>query len=280
MTSTRHLPDRLCNNCGQEFRYPAGLRRHLQNKKPCGTTIVPNDANFPCMYCKRSYKHKHSLVRHYKSCKVKNADKKTILDKLKQEHETRLKYEKTISDMQAGFNKMVAKFDSLEAKIQESKTSTTVNSNNNSNNNITINNYKTPDISDLNVDLSTLTNSKLIKSIMEAIYFNPDKPENHCILSQNIQQKRVAVYDNGWKLLTSERELERLIDAVKATCLKEGDNLIKSCDQQDLTPVQTNKIQSFNGLEHEGEACITDDEVLKVFHKHKDMVTNTKKHGK
>jgi hypothetical protein len=266
-----HPDDRFCTKCESAFKYPSALRRHQQSKKSCTPPEVMDSSRFACTYCKKSYAQKRSLVRHYKSCKIKNADKAIILSKLKQEHEIRLKHEKTISDMQAGFSKMIAKFDSWETKMQESKASTTIN------NTITINNYKTPDISDLNVDLSTLTNSKLIKSIMEAIYFNPDKPENHCILSQNIQQKRVAVYDNGWKLLTSERELERLIDAVKATCLKEGDNLIKSCDQQDLTPVQTNKIQSFNGLEHEGEACITGDEVLKVFHKHRDMVTATKK---
>jgi hypothetical protein len=229
-------------------------------------------SRFACKHCEKSYSLKRNLTRHHKTCKSKNIGDVTMLKTLEHERDMRLKHEKTIDDMRAGIGVLITKVDMLTSKIQDMKTEVTVQSNN-----ITINNYKTPDISDINVDLPTLMNSKLIESIMGAIYFNPDKPENHCILSQNIKQKRVAVYDNGWKLLTSERELERLIDSVKANCLKNGEGMIEACDQSDITPVQTNKVQSFNGRERDGEACITDDEVLKVFHKHRDMVTATKK---
>jgi hypothetical protein len=194
--------------------------------------------------------------------------------KLEKKTDSRVKQTEIIKNMQRELDLMRTELKRVTDKVS---TGTPVVQNNINNIAITINSYKTPDISDIKVKLTDLLADKLIKTVMESIYFNPNKPENHCILSQNIKQGRVAVYDNGWKLITSDREMGLVIDAVKATCLKEGGNLIELCDQQDLTPVQTNKIQSFNGLEHEGEACITDDEVLKVFHKHRDMVTATKK---
>jgi hypothetical protein len=267
--------DRHCSTCNKTFRCPAELGRHKRKKRPCGALTTQHTKLFSCEFCDRTYKHDRNRTTHYKTCKVKLNTDAGIVARFKQKDRKMVEQAKMIEDMRKELDMVKTE---LRTGGQQTGNGNTQNIHNGDNNiAITINSYKTPDISDIKVELTDLLADKLIKTVMESIYFNPNKPENHCILSQNIKQGRVAVYDNGWKLITSDREMGLVIDAVKATCLKEGGNLIELCDQQDLTPVQTNKIQSFNGLEHEGEACITDDEVLKVFHKHRDMVTATKK---
>jgi hypothetical protein len=266
--------DRHCFSCMKTFRYPAELRRHKLRKKPCVSTPPLKTESFRCEFCDRTYKHKYNRKVHYKTCKVKNCDLTELSEVLESKNAELREQAKVIDDMRRELKEMKG---GLQTGSGDNNAAITGN-NNIQLNNVTINSYKTPDITNLGVKYAELMSSTLIKSVMEAIYFNPNKPENHSILSKNLQHGRIAVYDDGWKLLTSEQEIGRVIDAVKRNCLTNGGRIVNDVLPTDVTPAHTRKIESFNGHVRE-EADMTDCEVLGVFNKHKSMVANTKTRG-
>lgn len=271
---TTHLVDRHCFVCQKTFTRPAGLRRHKLRKRPCVQLKDVDIKRFECEFCNGSYKYKRNRTAHYRTCKVKNCDLNELSEVLESKNAELREQAKVIEDMRRELKEMKG---GLQTGSGDNNAAITGN-NNIQLNNVTINSYKTPDITNLGVKYAELMSSTLIKSVMEAIYFNPNKPENHSILSKNLQHGRIAVYDDGWKLLTSEQEIGRVIDAVKRNCLTNGGRIVNDVLPTDVTPAHTRKIESFNGHVRE-EADMTDDEVLGVFNKHKSMVANTKTRG-
>lgn len=63
---------RKCEQCGREFRFPSGLRKHLDRKTPCAliVTQAPPDPN-TCRFCGRTYSRADTLLRHIRTtCKI------------------------------------------------------------------------------------------------------------------------------------------------------------------------------------------------------------------
>jgi hypothetical protein len=112
-------------------------------------------------------------------------------------------------------NKQIEK---LMSKLQMSNT---VNSNsNNINSNNTVNNIKILAYKD--TDLSHLTDNDYafcikqvnfcVKSMIEKVHFNPDKPENMNIYISNLKDKYMMVYeDDNWNI-KNKKELDYLYE--------------------------------------------------------------------
>ena len=85
------------------------------------------------------------------------------------------------------------------------------------NNNITLISYNdTPDLSHLtNIDYLNIMNKGIysVPSLIEAIHFNPKKPENRNIYIPNLKNKYVMVWNgNNWKLFNRQDVLNQLYE--------------------------------------------------------------------
>lgn len=66
---------RTCELCGKSFGKQIDIDRHKQRKTPCLILEVNEaDRNNPkrCIFCNRIFVQKQGLVRHHKTCKIKN----------------------------------------------------------------------------------------------------------------------------------------------------------------------------------------------------------------
>ena len=79
----------ICPKCGHEFMQKSDLKKHLNRKTPCepiqGDPTKPIDKN-TCRYCYSKFKHKSSLVRHYKTCKIKNGNMDILFQKIEEKN--------------------------------------------------------------------------------------------------------------------------------------------------------------------------------------------------
>jgi hypothetical protein len=148
---------------------------------------------------------------------------------------------------------------------------------------LTLNSYKKPDMQDIKLSLrSLIEDGTILKTLMESIYFNPAKPENHSILSHNLKEKKIAVYNDTWKLLTSDKERDKLVDEVTSICSLKGGKLLNANDgpyggditSRILAPVIKNRIIAFNEM-NKDEAEMTIDEALHTFHSNRGMVKDS-----
>jgi hypothetical protein len=295
-----YLADRHCFSCGKTFKKPSDFKRHQNRKTPCVIREVDLAAKHRCKFCNRVYKYARNLSTHYKKCKIKNGGQHILLDKLQREHEMKIammgkrleRGERRERRRDKQMQKMVAKIEQLEANQNNTVNNGNaannavingIQGNNNNQVQITMNSYKSPNMDDIKLVLEDMMQTNILKALIQSIYFNPDKPENHSILAQNIKEKRVAVYDKTWKLLTSDKERGKLIDDVKSICNNKGGKLLNSPDgpyngditNEEIPPVHVNRIVSFNSGNPE-EADMPDDEILETFHANRQLVKGTK----
>ena len=74
--------DRTCAVCGKLFRDPASLKRHSNNKSPCGQKVEPIiGARHPCPHCNRDFTTDTAKYRHIRNfCKVRRTP--AVIDQL------------------------------------------------------------------------------------------------------------------------------------------------------------------------------------------------------
>lgn len=62
-----------CDSCGRQYRRLISLQRH--KRLECG-----KEAQFQCVICHSKFKHKHSLLRHYRIHLLPNSDDNIKMD--------------------------------------------------------------------------------------------------------------------------------------------------------------------------------------------------------
>jgi hypothetical protein len=80
------MADRTCYKCGQVFRYPSHLKRHVQRKTPCDRVVRATDLTsedlakpFICPHCRRHFGHQSNLSHHIRhSCKASEVPTGTV----------------------------------------------------------------------------------------------------------------------------------------------------------------------------------------------------------
>lgn len=186
----------------------------LYSEKCMDLEQVPKCDSIQCKYCDRLFKHRSSLSKHIKYTCKKNKD-----EDLKEL--ARLLNEK-IKDKDTQLNKMQKQIDKLTNKLQLQ----TFNRNNNittqynlTNVNNAVNNIYLLDYSQ--TDYSHLTErdyitcikdcNHCVKTLIEKVHFNKDKPENMNIYISSIKGNYVMVYkDNSWQIQNKKEHIDDL----------------------------------------------------------------------
>lgn len=167
---------------------------------------------FECQYCKKNFRHHSSLSKHVKySCKKNKDEDLKELARLLNE---------TIKDKDNQLNKMQKQIDKLTNKLQIQNISTNITQYNlthvNSavNNNIYLLDYNKTDYSHLTErDYITCINdcNHCIKTLIEKVHFNKDKPENMNIYISSIKGNYVMVYKDGsWQIQNKKEQVDDL----------------------------------------------------------------------
>jgi hypothetical protein len=252
-----------CNICNKKFKRKANYVRHFERKYPCKkipvfgnqdensiridesdpmsdhflSQVITNGIiferkhstkksnyknnnkklekiNIECKYCHKKFNHKTNYYRHMrKYCK----EKKIYEEKMKEEEKKKM--EKEIGE--------------LKKKVDELKMSQHV-----TYNNITlIAHNKQPDLSHLtNNDYLKIMNRGFnsVPKLIEAIHFNPEKPENQNIYIPDIKNKYVMAWDGKeWNLRDRNNIIDDMYDdnsnilLEKMEELDEGSNKFK-----------------------------------------------------
>lgn len=93
MQNEEILKKNYCHDCGKQFVDTRSFQRHKDRKTPCIIREVPNgqmDNPNRCIHCNKIFSNKSHLVRHLKSCKIKNGGMNILVDKVHYEHEIKL----------------------------------------------------------------------------------------------------------------------------------------------------------------------------------------------
>jgi len=177
-------------------------------------TESEGDSEFECEFCGKNFAHRQSLHRHVKKRCKKNRelteynDLKELVGLLNNQ----LKQQKEELKQQKKEHKK-------HIEILMKKTGVnigTLQNINNTQNNIKILAYNNTDISHLtDKDYVKILNrgSNCIPKLLEAIHFNPKKPENHNIYIPNIKNNYVMAWDgNNWNLHNRSSVLDEMYE--------------------------------------------------------------------
>jgi len=163
-----------------------------------------------CNSCSKEYKHRQSLSKHKNKCKLK-LEKQIDEDMIN-------KLQIQVNNQ----NKEIKKKDKELTKIIK-QSNKTINNGiiNNNNNNIVINSYKTPDLSHLtSKDIYSCLSKNVfcVAELIEKIYFNKDKPENHNICLTNLKTPYISVFDGkNWNVQKKVNAFDDLLDHCENT---------------------------------------------------------------
>ena len=171
---------------------------------------------YECKYCKKVLQHHTSLSRHIKySCKQNKDEDLKELARLFNEKEKKMNTND--SELIQQMQKMQKQIDKLTNKLQiQNINKRTVNNTNNTIN-IQLLNHSDTDYSHLTPKdyLTCIKNCNYcVKSLIEKVHFNPEKPENMNIFLSNIKGNYVMVYkDNEWQIRNKQRQIDDLYDS-------------------------------------------------------------------
>jgi len=230
-----------CVSCNFYTNHKPNFQRHLKTKKHriCSSNVAlcspdvalcsPNVAFseekhlpkkvYECKYCKKVLQHHTSLSRHIKySCKQNKDEDLKELARLFNEKEKKMNTND--GELVQQIQKMQKQIDKLTNKLQiQNINKGTVNNTNNTNNTINIQllNHSDTDYSHLtHKDYMTCIKNcnNCVKTLIEKVHFNPEKPENMNIFLSNIKGNYVMVYkDNEWQIRNKRRQLDDLYDS-------------------------------------------------------------------
>ena len=173
---------------------------------------------FQCKYCKKNFKFKQSMYKHIKYvCKENKDEDFQELARLLNEKEKQLTIKDSKMDkMQNDMLKMQKQIDKLTNKLQIQNINHGIIKHENNVVNIQILNHGDTDYSHLTHSdyISCIKDcNKCVKSLIEKVHFNSDKPENMNIFLSNIKGKYVMIYkDNTWQIQDKKSQIEDLYD--------------------------------------------------------------------
>ena len=175
----------------------------------CENKITP----FQCHYCHKYFKFKQSMYKHIKySCKQnKDEDLKELARLLNHKDTQLVKTQKQVDTMQRQIGKLTNKL-----QIQNIIHGDVTNNQQNNIYNIQLLDYK-------NTDYSHLTNNdyiscfkdcnQCVKSLIEKVHFNDQKPENMNIYISNIKGNYAMIYsDNQWQITNKKDQVNELFN--------------------------------------------------------------------
>lgn len=229
-----------CECCDMSFNRKYDYVRHLESKKHAKLAKVSlglaeisqklaENATFSCKYCKRTFKHKSSLSKHIKySCK-KNTDEdlKELVRLLNQQNQEMSKQNHEIMDelkkKDIQINKVIQQNNKLQKQIDKLSNKLKINNIHNTQNNNNTINYNIQLLNHDQTDYSHLTEkdymkcihdcNHCVKTLIEKVHFNDNKPENKNIYISNIKNGYVMLYkDNKWQLVDRKAQIDDLYD--------------------------------------------------------------------
>ena len=175
--------------------------------------VIPKDGFF-CKYCDKSFKFKQSMYRHIKySCtKNKDEDLKELVRLMN------LKMEAMRKELQSENKELQKQLDQKSKQIEKLMGKLEIHGsfNNNTIHNITLLAYRNTDVSHLTTEDYIGFYKKVnhcVKTLIEKIHFNPEKPENMNIYISNMKDKYMTIYDGqNWNLANKNIEMQRLYE--------------------------------------------------------------------
>lgn len=207
--------EKYCECCEYKTTLTANFKKHLESKKhkiviskstKCQPTVIPLSTlpTYDCKYCEQKFKFRQSMYRHIKySCtKNKDEDLKELVRLLNLRIESQ---DRQIESQNKNIEKLMGKLE-----IHGSFNTTNIQ------NNITLLAYRETDVSHLTDEDYRFCIKKVnhcVKSLIDKVHFNPNKPENRNIYISNMKDKYIMIYDgNNWNLANKKEELERLYE--------------------------------------------------------------------
>jgi len=196
----------VCKGCEYKTTNISNYKKHLESKKHKDLIKDP----FVCKYCDKGFKFRQSMYRHIKyTCKKnKDEDLKELVRLLNKEREDNKDLKNQVETQHKQIEKLAGK---LEINGLNGSFNTT-----NIQNNITLLPYRKTDMSHLTDDDYKKCIKKVnhcVKTLIEKVHFNPEKPENMNIYISNMKDKYLMIYDgSNWNLANRKDEIDRLYE--------------------------------------------------------------------
>ena len=209
------------------------LAKISQNLAKISPKLAAITTRYECKYCDKFFKHQSSLCKHIKYTCKKNKDEDfkelarllneqklqlTIKDKQMEKQLTikdkQMEKQLTIKDKQMEI--MQKQIDKLTNKLQIQNINQGVVHNVNNTMNIQLLNHQDTDYSHLTPrDYIGCINdcNKCVKTLIEKVHFNANKPENMNIYLSNFKGKYLMIYkDNTWQIQDKKTHVDDLYD--------------------------------------------------------------------
>jgi hypothetical protein len=229
-----------CSKCNKIFKQKGHYKAHLNKKFPCNKShsknkdkkgeinqktnctgigeIAPKpvqdqNSKFECRFCFQNFTRKSSLNRHYNRCKLKkdNLLKEELftllLDNQKKQQEQQVQYQEQITELQNQISKLT----------KDNVKTINYNTYNTQNNNIiNVLAYNKTDISHLkDKDYKKVLRrgNFCVPNLVDAIHFNPNKPENHNIYIPNMKTGYIMCWNGeSWDIRNREDVIDDIYD--------------------------------------------------------------------
>lgn len=216
------MPEYYCKTCNFFTTHSPNYKRHLKTTKHERLTKTninkyknqrqnvekSTETNtFSCRYCKKNFTTKQSMYRHEKNYCKNNQDENLkklvfLLNKQLKEQDTAMKNK--IAEMQKQIDKLTDRLQMPNVNNSVVNNTTTMTNTTNINNTIKILNYKNTDYSHLTDNdyvNSIMDCNKCVKTMIEKVHFNNEKPENMNVYISSIKGNYIMMYKDGsWQL--------------------------------------------------------------------------------
>ena len=225
----------FCIHCNYDAKVKSSYDKHLKTKKHnekinCYPNVIQSYPNviqsYPnivqnekkikstktshqCKYCSKIYKYRSGLSKHIKyTCKKNNDEDFKELARLLNENQKQIGLKnKQIETMQKQIDKLTNKL-----QIQNINNGTIINNTMN----IQLLNHKDTDYSHLtHKDYITCIKdcNRCVKTLIEKVHFNANKPENMNIYLSNIKGRYLMIYkDNEWQIQDKKIQIDDMYD--------------------------------------------------------------------
>ena len=222
-----------CENCLKEFNKKSNYKAHLNKKYPCNKSQSKNkdkksicteiganapksaqdqNSKFECRFCFKNFTRKSSLNRHYTRCKLKKDSLlkeelfKLLLDNQKKQQIQQEQYQEQISNLQKQISKLTDKPNTINYNTYNTQ----------NNNIINVLAYNKTDIShlkDKDYNKVLRRGNFCVPNLVDAIHFNPNKPENHNIYIPNMKTGYIMCWNGeSWDIRNREDVIDDIYD--------------------------------------------------------------------